>query len=80
MSLIAPKFDDIGNMSYEEAFAELEKTINELDGGDLPLEKVLSLYERGKALTEYCSKMLDKAELQVRQLSGEGITDFQFEE
>jgi len=35
-----------------------------------------SQYERGQALVKHCAKNLDKAELKVKQLSGETLTDF----
>ncbi len=37
----------------------------------------MALYERGQALVKLCTKILDKAELKVRQLSGDILTDFE---
>ncbi len=54
-------------LSYEEAFEQLEKILHALESGDLPLEESLKLYELGAALSTYCTHKLDEAELRVRQ-------------
>jgi len=64
-------------LSYEEAFAELEKIVNELETGDIPLEEALSLFERGQQLSRHCAEVLAKAELKVQELSGEKLEQFQ---
>ena len=63
-------------LSYEEAFAELEKIVAALESGEHPLEESMTLFERGQALTKRCSELLDKAELKVQALVGESLTDF----
>jgi exodeoxyribonuclease VII small subunit len=40
-----------------------------LEAEEHALEKSLALYERGQALSKYCSELLEKAELKVKQLS-----------
>jgi exodeoxyribonuclease VII small subunit len=55
-------------MSYEQAFEELETIVQQLEGGELPLEKALSLFERGQALALRCSTLLEQAELKLKQL------------
>lgn len=54
-------------LTYEEAFAQLETILARLEGGDLPLEESLLLYEQAAALTRLCASILDEAELRVRQ-------------
>lgn len=54
-------------LTYEEAFAQLETILARLEGGDLPLEESLALYEQGAALAKLCSAILDQAELRVQQ-------------
>jgi exodeoxyribonuclease VII small subunit len=66
----------VEDMSYEEAYAELQSAVETLEAGQKPLEEVLALFERGQALIKHCAGLLDKAELKVRQLSGEEMTDF----
>jgi exodeoxyribonuclease VII small subunit len=56
-----------GELSYEEAYQQLEKILQALESGDLPLEESLKLYELGAALATYCTHKLDEAELRVRQ-------------
>lgn len=62
-------FTDIADLSYEQAFAELETIINGLEANQKTLEESISLFERGQALAIYCAGRLDQAELRVRQMS-----------
>ena len=55
------------DLSYEEAYAQLEQALEALESGDLPLEQALALYEQGAKLAAYCATKLDGAELRVRQ-------------
>jgi len=59
---------EIAELSFEEAFAELEATVARLERGDLSLEESITLFERGQALAAHCNIQLDTAELKVRQL------------
>jgi exodeoxyribonuclease VII small subunit len=63
---------DINNLSYEAAFAQLEDILNQLESGNLALEDLLSLYERGRALRARCEALLDSAELRVQKLNDDG--------
>jgi exodeoxyribonuclease VII small subunit len=56
----------IADLTFEQAFAELEESVRTLERGDLPLEESLALYERGQELSAYCAKLLDEAELKVQ--------------
>jgi exodeoxyribonuclease VII small subunit len=67
----------IENLNYEEAFAELEKIVAMLESGEKPLEESMRLFERGQALSKRCADLLDKAELKVKELAGEELTDFE---
>jgi exodeoxyribonuclease VII small subunit len=62
----AKKIDDL---TFEQAFKELEETVAKLEDGDLPLEASLALFERGQQLSAHCSRLLEQAELKVTQLS-----------
>lgn len=66
----------IETLTYEEAFAELEKIVAALESGERPLEESMTLFERGQALTKRCAELLDKAELKVQTLVGESLEDF----
>jgi exodeoxyribonuclease VII small subunit len=54
--------------SFEAVLDELEKVVKELEGGDLPLERSLELFEKGMALSETCRKQLENAETRVEML------------
>ncbi|CTQ32514.1 exodeoxyribonuclease VII small subunit [Jannaschia rubra] len=61
--------DDIGEMTFEQALAELEKVVNQLDSGDVPLEESIRLYERGAELKARCESRLKAAEEKVEQIT-----------
>ena len=54
--------------SFETCLDELEKVVKELEGGDLPLERSLELFERGVKLSDSCRKQLEAAETRVEAL------------
>jgi exodeoxyribonuclease VII small subunit len=58
-------------LTYEQAFAQLEGIVSALEEEEQSLEKALSLYERGQALVRFCGDQLDRAELRISQLSDE---------
>jgi exodeoxyribonuclease VII small subunit len=66
---------EIEKLSFEEAFTELEEVVQQLEAGELTLDKTMALFERGMALAEHGNAQLDAAELRVQQLvpvGGEG--------
>lgn len=68
----------VEEMTYEQAFEEMEKLVAALESGDLPLEESLALFERGQALAQRCMALLDQAELKVQQLTEDGeLEDFE---
>ena len=64
-------------LTYEQAFAELEEIISALETGEHTLDEAIAKYERGQALARFCARLLDKAELKVQQLSGDEIIGFE---
>ena len=64
---------DIKGLTYEQAFAELEAIIENLEANQELLDKSITLFERGQALAQYCTQLLDKAELRVQQLNRDDI-------
>jgi exodeoxyribonuclease VII small subunit len=70
----------VEELSYEQALAELEEIVGSLEANKLPLNESMRLYERGQALTKHCLELLDKAELRVKQLSGDMLVDMPSEE
>ena len=67
----------VKELSYEQALTELESIVASLESNKLPLDETMSLYERGQALTKHCVELLDKAELRLKQLSGDTLVDMQ---
>jgi exodeoxyribonuclease VII small subunit len=58
----------VKELSFEEAFAQLEADVAALQDGKLPLERALQYYQEGMKLAQYCNGLLQKAELSVQQL------------
>lgn len=59
----------VAEMSFEEAMAELEQVVGQLERGDVPLDQSIKLYERGAALKERCDAKLKEAEEKVAQIT-----------
>ena len=60
--------DELAAMPFDAALAELQSVVGQLEGGGLPLEASIALYERGVALHEHCARLLGDAELRVQRL------------
>ena len=65
------KSKGIKDMTYEEAFQELEGVVEKLEDGTLPLDQSLALFERGQELSKHCGSLLEKAEIKLRKLTEE---------
>jgi len=55
-------------MTFESSLKELERIVEQLEAGDLPLERSLELFEQGVRLSRDCQKRLDEAERKVEIL------------
>jgi exodeoxyribonuclease VII small subunit len=53
---------------FEECLERLEKIVQELEKGEIPLEKSLTLFEEGMQLSASCRKQLEDAEGKVEIL------------
>jgi exodeoxyribonuclease VII small subunit len=62
----------IAELSFEEALAALEQVVSQLEGGQVPLEQSIALYERGDALKKHCEAKLGEAELKVEKIVAGG--------
>ena len=78
---------DIGTdaLAYDDAFAELQRTVAELESGGQPLETMIARYERAVALQRRCERLLAEAELRVQQLLARpggvvGLADIRIED
>ena len=56
------------DLTFEQAYAELEQTAQALQQGQLSLDETLRLYERGSFLARHCLQKLEGVELKVTQL------------
>jgi exodeoxyribonuclease VII small subunit len=56
--------------TFEEARAELERIVAELESGEAELEQALALWERGEELYRLCLLKLDAAQGRIEQLGG----------
>ena len=54
--------------SFEEQLAELEKVVEQLERGDLPLDQNVKLFERGVELSKACKAQLTDAESRIQVL------------
>jgi exodeoxyribonuclease VII small subunit len=66
---------EVKNLTYEAAFAELEKIVTALETEESKLEEAIGYFERGQALAKHCAALLDNAELKIQQLSATEIAD-----
>jgi len=74
---MSPPKKSAEDLTYEEAFAELEAVVEALESEQRPLNESIAIYERGQMLSKYCAGLLEKAELKVRQLSGGAMMAFE---
>lgn len=60
--------------TYELALAELEQLVSDIESGAMPLEALLTAYQRGAQLLAFCRDKLDAVEQQVRLLDGSAVS------
>ena len=56
-------------LSFEKAIEKLEKLVDELETGELPLDKALAKFEEGIKLSRLCQQKLDETEKKVSMLT-----------
>lgn len=59
----------IEGMTFEEALDALSRIVEELEQGEVPLDRSIALYERGGALKAHCERKLKEAELKVERIA-----------
>ena len=68
-------------LNLEKSLADLEQLVEELESGDLPLEKAMKKFEEGIKLTRGCQSALKEAEQKVEILlksaGAESLEDFE---
>ncbi len=61
--------DSIEQMSFEQAMAELERTVDRLESGDTPLEESIKLFEYGSRLKKRCETTLKAAQEKIETIT-----------
>ena len=59
---------EIGEMSFEDALRALEGVVRRLEGGEVPLDESIDLYERGEKLRAHCQARLDAAQARIEKI------------
>jgi exodeoxyribonuclease VII small subunit len=69
----------MSEIKFEKAMSRLEKIVEELERGDLDIDKSLEIFEEGIKMSRLCSKKLNEAEAKIEKLTkdkkGELITE-----
>ena len=59
----------VAEMTFEQAMADLEQVVTQLERGDVALEDSIALYERGAELKKHCEAKLKQAEEKVAAIT-----------
>mgnify|MGYP001332806455 FL=1 len=59
----------MSEIKFEKAMTRLEKIVEELERGDLDIDKSLEIFEEGIKMSRLCSKKLNEAEAKIEKLS-----------
>ena len=60
---------DIQQLTFEKAIEELESIVARLEGGKVPLEESVAIYERGETLKRRCEELLRQAEARIEKIT-----------
>jgi exodeoxyribonuclease VII small subunit len=59
----------MSDFTFEAALGRLEQIVDQLEGGGLPLEESLKVFEEGVGLARRCARYLDEAEKRIELLA-----------
>ena len=69
----------MGQVKFEKAMQRLEQIVDDLEKGELDIDKSLEIFEEGIKMSRVCSKKLNEAEAKIEKLTqnqkGELVTD-----
>jgi exodeoxyribonuclease VII small subunit len=77
------KQPEFSQMTFEEAMAELENTVQALEKGESTLEESMQLFTKGMTLSKICNEKIESIEHRITQLlkdSQNQIHEVEFEE
>ena len=74
----------MGEIKFEKAIQRLEKIVDDLEKGEMDIDKSLEIFEEGIKMSRVCSKKLNEAEAKIEKLTkyqkGELVTELYPEE
>jgi exodeoxyribonuclease VII small subunit len=59
----------MGDIKFEKAIQRLEKIVDDLEKGELDIDKSLEIFEEGIKMSRVCSKKLNEAEAKIEKLT-----------
>jgi len=59
---------ELSGLSFEDALRALEDVVRRLEGGEVPLDESITLYERGESLRKACQARLDSAQARIERI------------
>ena len=59
----------MGELKFEKAIQRLEKIVEDLETGELDIDKSLEIFEEGIKMSRVCSKKLSEAEAKIEKLT-----------
>ena len=59
---------DVTKLNFEDSLSQLEGIVENLEQGNVPLDKSIEFYERGEKLRDHCQKLLRAAEDKVEKI------------
>ena len=59
---------EISELTFEQALGALEDVVKQLESGEVPLDKSISLYEKGEQLRQHCQARLDSAQARIEKI------------
>lgn len=65
---------EVGDLSFEEALAELKAIVERLESGQGKLDEAITAYERGARLKAHCEAKLKEAQLKIEKITAGGTT------
>ena len=60
---------NLENLTFEDALAQLENIVRELEGGRIKLDDAVEAYEKASTLKKFCEERLKNAELKIEKIN-----------
>ena len=71
-----PATPALNEIKFEAALAELERIVQAMEDGRMPLEESIAAYRRGSELLNHCQQQLSDAERKIQVLENGALRDF----